>query len=79
MKRFEGAVQALCDAGVEFVVIGGFAANLLGSRRTTYYVDVLDLPALIASKKAAGRGNDLEALLELEGLLEAQEPDSPNS
>ena len=164
MKLFEGAIQALCDAGVEFVVVGGLAANLLGSRRTTYDVDVcysrsrenlrrlavalapfhprprgfppdlpfvwdertlrngaaftletdlggidllaevaglgtfdrvkarsvvagvfgrtfhtLDLPALIAAKKAAGRGNDLEALLELEGLLEAQEPEPPTS
>jgi hypothetical protein len=35
----------------------------------------LDLPSLIAAKKAAGRPKDLEALLELESLLEAQEPD----
>ena len=160
MKLFESAVQALSDAGVEFVVIGGLAANLLGSRRTTFDVDfcfartrenlrklvaalaplhprlrefpenlpfvwdektllngtvftlktdlgnidllaevagigsfeevkaqsvmvqvfnrtfpTLDLPALIAAKKAAGRPKDLEALHELESLLEAQEPD----
>ncbi|MEO5923759.1 MAG: hypothetical protein ABIR70_08045 [Bryobacteraceae bacterium] len=160
MKLFASAVRAMCDANVDFVVIGGLAANLLGSRRTTYDVDfcfarnrdnlhrlamalaplhprlrglppelpfiwddralsngtvftlqtdlgdidllaevaglgtfddvkarsiavtvfdrtflTLDLPALIAAKKAAGRPKDLEALLELESLLEAQEPD----
>jgi predicted nucleotidyltransferase len=33
----------------------------------------LDLPALIRSKRAAGRPKDLEALAELEALLEEQE------
>jgi hypothetical protein len=157
MILFETAVQTLCDAKVDFVVIGGLAANLLGVRRVTYDLDIcysrsttnlkkiaaglaqfhprprgfpeslpfvwdertlqngtiftletdlgdidllaevaglggfdevrarsvlvavfdrevaiLDLPALIAAKKAAGRPKDLESLLELESILEAQ-------
>jgi hypothetical protein len=35
----------------------------------------LDLPALIRAKRAAGRAKDLQILPELEGLLEAGEPD----
>lgn len=38
-------------------------------------VSTLDLAALIRSKRAAGRERDLAALLELESLLEAQEPE----
>jgi len=38
-------------------------------------VATLNLAALIRSKRAAGRGRDLEALPELESLLEAQEPE----
>jgi hypothetical protein len=35
----------------------------------------LDLPALVRAKKAAGREKDLRILPELEGLLEAREPE----
>jgi hypothetical protein len=35
----------------------------------------LDLPSLIRAKKAAGRKKDLQVLPELEGLLEAKEPE----
>jgi hypothetical protein len=154
--KFDLAIQALCDAGVEFVLIGGWAAILNGSVRTTRDLDIcyartgenhrrlaaalapyrprprefpadlpfvwdavtlnsaavftltttlgaidllaevsglgtfekvkavsklvhafdrqiwtLDLPALIAAKRAAGRPKDLQALPELESLLEA--------
>ena len=34
--QFERAVQALCDAGVDFVVIGGVSATLHGSAGVTY-------------------------------------------
>jgi hypothetical protein len=37
---------------------------------------VLSLPDLIGAKRAAGRPKDLEALLELEALWEAQRPDA---
>jgi hypothetical protein len=157
--NFERAVQALCDAEVHFVVIGGVSATLHGSAQVTYDLDIcyardfanlerlakalapfhprprefpegvpfvwnastlrnllvltlrtqigeidllaevggvgsfaevkaesitvdafgrniaiLDLPALIRAKKAAGRPKDLSALAELESLLEAGEP-----
>ena len=156
--QFETAVRVLCDAGVEFVVIGGLSATLHGSARVTYDLDIcysrtignlrrlavalapfhprprgfppdlpfvwdevtlrngtvftlqtdlgeldllaevaglgdfdevrrqsisvdaferliatLDLPALIRSKRAAGREKDLAALVELESLLDAGE------
>ncbi len=38
--QFEKAVQALCDAGVEFVVIGGVSAAFHGSARITYDLDI---------------------------------------
>jgi hypothetical protein len=38
--QFETAVQALCGAGVDFVVIGGLAATLHGSARITYDLDI---------------------------------------
>ena len=36
----------------------------------------LDLPGLIRSKRATGRKKDLQVLPELEGLLEARDPES---
>ena len=38
--QFEKAVQALCDARVDFVVIGGLAATLHGSAQVTYDLDI---------------------------------------
>ena len=38
--QFEAAVQALCDAGVEFVIIGGVAASLHGSAHVTFDLDI---------------------------------------
>jgi hypothetical protein len=38
--QFEKAVQALCDAGVDFVVIGGLAATLHGGAQVTYDLDI---------------------------------------
>ena len=38
--EFESALKALCDAEVEFVVIGGVAASFHGSARVTYDLDV---------------------------------------
>jgi len=40
MTKFERSVQILCDAGVEFVIIGGVAANLHGSARVTFDLDI---------------------------------------
>jgi predicted nucleotidyltransferase len=38
--NFDRAVQALCDAGVEFIIIGGWSAILHGSARVTSDLDV---------------------------------------
>jgi hypothetical protein len=158
--NFLKVIQALVDAGVEFVIIGGWSAILHGSSHTTRDLDLcfsrsranlqklvqalapfhprlrdlpaelpfvwdeatlrngtlftlstdlgsvdllaevsgigdftqvrevsvrlvafdrqiwtLNLPALIHAKKAAGRQKDLQILPELEGLLEAREPE----
>jgi hypothetical protein len=158
--QLERTIQALCDAGVDFVVIGGVSAAFHGSARVTFDLDISyardsgnlkrlaaalkpfhprlrDLPAdlpfvwdettlkngtiftlrtdlgeldllaevaglgnyeevkansvmlkaydrtfaalgldgLIRAKRASGREKDLSALPELEGLLEAREPE----
>ncbi len=38
--QFEKAVQALCDAGVDFVVIDGVSATFHGSARVSYDLDI---------------------------------------
>jgi hypothetical protein len=38
--QFEKAVQTLCDAGVDFVLIGGLSATLHGSAQVTYHLDL---------------------------------------
>jgi len=38
--QFEQAIQALCDAEVKFVVIGGLSATFHGSVRITYDLDI---------------------------------------
>jgi hypothetical protein len=41
MTDIVGLVRALADAGVECIIAGGVAANLLGSARTTLDLDVV--------------------------------------
>jgi predicted nucleotidyltransferase len=62
---FQPIAEQLTEAGVEFVVIGGVAANLLGSPRLTYDFDVCYAPnpqnrarlaALLKTWKAYMRG-----------------------
>ena len=38
--QFGKAIQALCDAAVDFVVIGGVSATFHGSARVTYDLDI---------------------------------------
>lgn len=38
--QFAAAIQVLCDAGVDFTVIGGLSAALHGSATLTYDVDI---------------------------------------
>jgi hypothetical protein len=38
--NFKLAIQTLCDAGVEFIVVGGVCATLFGLTRITYDLDI---------------------------------------
>jgi hypothetical protein len=69
-----GAIDLLA----EVTGLGGFAevkANSILVQAFDREVWTLDLPALIRAKRAAGRAKDLQVLPELEGLLEAGEPE----
>ena len=69
-----GAIDLLAEVGG----VGGFEevkANSVLVRAFERDVWTLDLPALIRAKRAAGRAKDLQVLPELEGLLEAGEPE----
>jgi len=69
-----GAIDLLA----EVTGLGGFKevrANSVLVQAFDREVWTLDLPALIRAKRAAGRAKDLQVLPELEGLLEAGEPE----
>jgi hypothetical protein len=40
MIKFARAVQVLCDAAVEFVVVGGLAGTIHGASRITFDLDI---------------------------------------
>jgi hypothetical protein len=66
------------DLLAEVVGLGGFEevkAHSVSVEAFDRNVWTLDLPSLIRAKRAAGREKDLRALPELEGLLEAEEPE----
>jgi hypothetical protein len=66
------------DLLAEVTGLGGFEdvkSNSVLVRAFDREVWTLDLPGLIQAKRAAGRAKDLQVLPELEGLLEAQEPE----
>jgi hypothetical protein len=69
-----GAIDLLAEVNG----LGGFEAvkaNSIFVQAFDREVRTLDLPALIRAKRAAGRAKDLQVLPELEGLLEAAEPE----
>ena len=69
-----GAIDLLAEVNG----LGGFEevkANSILVQAFDREVRTLDLPALIRAKRATGRAKDLKVLPELEGLLEAGEPD----
>lgn len=69
-----GAIDLLA----EVTGLGGFDEVKAGSILVQAFdrnVWTLDLPSLIRAKRAAGREKDLRILPELEGLLEAEEPE----
>lgn len=45
-QRFYDLMRVLCEHGVEFVVIGGFAVGLQGYQRATKDVDIVPAPTL---------------------------------
>ena len=80
---FEAILERLAKNEVDFIVIGGLAAALHGSAYVTKDIDVCysrsqssvehlcrGLPALIRSKRSAGRPKDMLVVPELEALLE---------
>jgi hypothetical protein len=69
-----GAIDLLA----EVAGLGGFKevkASSVLLQAFDRIVWTLDLPSLIRAKRAAGRAKDLAILPELEGLLEAEEPE----
>ena len=69
--QFERAVQALCDGGVEFVVIGGVSATLHGSARVTFDLDIC------YSRVSANLSRLAETLCLLKRRLEVGEQIAP--
>jgi molybdopterin-guanine dinucleotide biosynthesis protein len=64
-------LQRLCDAKLDFVIVGGFAATLHGSSLVTRDLDI-SLDNLIRAKEALGREKDLLAVKELKAIREKQ-------
>ena len=70
------------DLLAEVAGVGDFEqakANSVRKHAWDRDVYTFDIPALIRSKRAAGRTKDLLLIPELEALLEAQEPEDPDS
>ena len=53
LMQFEKAVQVPCDAGVDFVIIGGVSATFHGSARVTYDLDICYSRATINLQRLA--------------------------
>ena len=82
-------IERLCDAGVHFVIFGGFAGMLHGSTLVTRDLDVCavlsaeniaklraalsDPQDLIQAKEALGRDKDLIAAKELRAIAEQKQ------
>ena len=67
-------LQRLCDADIDFVIVGGFAATLHGSSVELFERSwrVISLDDLIRAKEALGREKDLLAAKELRAVREKQ-------
>jgi hypothetical protein len=68
---FEGLIQALHQAAVEFIVVGGAAATALGSARLTLDLDV------VYARSAANLGRVVRALGPLSPYLRGAPPGLP--
>jgi hypothetical protein len=58
-----GLIEALAEAGVSYVVIGGVAAGLYGSTRSTYDLHIVPAPDRANYKRLAGALSGLHAHL----------------
>ena len=75
MHKLHLLLQRLADAGLEFVVVGGYAGVIHGSALITNDVDVcavISLDDLITAKEAVGRERDLLAVKELRAIAAKQ-------
>jgi hypothetical protein len=64
-------LQRLCDAEIDFVVVGGFAAMLHGSSHLTRDLDVCAvLTHESVAKEAIGRDKDVQAVIQLRAIRE---------
>src|SRR5512147_2276894 len=70
---FEGLVQVLHEAAVEFIVVGGAAATALGSARLTADLDV------VYARSTANLGRLVRALAPLSPYLRGAPPGLPFS
>jgi predicted nucleotidyltransferase len=68
---FAGLLRRLLDNGVEFVLVGGVAGNVLGSARATYDVDV------VYNRSAANLERIVRALEPLHPYLRGAPPGLP--
>lgn len=71
MSDFARLLQVLSDAGVEFILVGGLAANAHGSARVTSDVDV------VYARNRANLGRLVTALAPLEPYLRGAPPGLP--
>lgn len=67
MVQLNLLIERLYDAGIDFVIVGGFAGVLHGS---TLVTRVLSVEGLIQAKEAMGRDKDLIAVKELRAIVE---------
>lgn len=78
MSELNRLLQRLCDAEIDFVIVGGFAAMLHGSAlrpsKLNYSVESRVIAVdLIKAKQALGRDKDLLAVKELRAIVEKKE------
>ncbi|MGI9020559.1 MAG: DUF6036 family nucleotidyltransferase [Solirubrobacterales bacterium] len=75
--EFTALLGALLDAGVDFVVIGGWALPVHGAGRTTFDVDIVPDPERANLERLAGALRELEA--HVPGADPLQDPLSANA
>ena len=69
-KDYRDMIVCLLQAGVDFMLVGGYAVALHGWPRTTFDIDfwIMAKDDLIVNKRASGRPKDIADALALEKL-----------